>query len=214
MAYPRTLSDLVNEVLAYGFDGNIYRPRVQSWINEALHRVARKVRLAGHETSFAVNTINGTASYALPTDFVRLLTLRNTTDHQDLDWVSIDELDNSRAAVAKPTQFALYGNSLQVYPTPNGVYALSMRYLADTINLVADADVPAMPDDWVDVLVSYALSRAYRSEDDAQQSAFYWNEFVRDFRDLRADLQQPRDGVARVPSMWAGPRSVGFVRPG
>jgi hypothetical protein len=53
-------------------------------------------------------------------------------------------------------------------------------------------------------MISYALSRAYRSEDDPQMSQFFYAEFMRDLQMLGADRQSVvRDGPRQVPGMWS-----------
>lgn len=209
----RTYLDLQNEVLGNDFDPQTYRPLVKTWINEALHRIARRVHLPQLEVIYPFATANGTASYALPADEVRDLSLREPSTSTPLEEIAYDELDAADASTDKPLFFARYGLNLILYPTPDAAYALELRYLKNTPELAADAEIPAIPGDYSDACVSYARSRAFRAEDDRQQADAFMADFDRAVNELRADIGKRGRGRKQIPSMWDTPPAPTFVRP-
>jgi hypothetical protein len=107
-------------------------------------------------------------------------------------------------SVGEPQYYTLSsGTTLRLSPIPDAVYSLTLDYYKAPSALSTDTDVSAIPSDYHDVMISYALSRAYRSEDDMQMSQFFYAEFMRDLQMLGADRQfVVRDGPRQVPGMW------------
>lgn len=207
----RTFGDLQTEVLAHGFDSTMYAARVKAWLNEAYHRVSRHVRLPELEASATVETVAGEREVALPADVVDLISV---TDSRGRSLFSIDsrDLDGSRST-GVPTAFALSGSKMILDPAPRGADTLAVRYWRDPGDMTSDADVPVVGR-YGDALVSYALQRAYRAEDDFEAANFYLAEWQRALVELRADAQF-RVGVPRqIPGTFMeGPVGLRFRRP-
>lgn len=205
-----TFLELQNEVLAHGFDSNTYRARVKNWLNEAQARIARKMQLREQFTSTTITTASGTSTYSIPTDFVRMngvvdqsypLELRYVEDPDDL----LVRNENS-ANTGRPTEYSLTEDGLLLSPEPDAVYSLTMNYYSRPTDMDDDGDISTLPADYHDVMVSYALSRAYRSEDDMQMSQFMYQEYLRDLSQLSADKQfEVRDAPRQVPGTWYTP---------
>jgi hypothetical protein len=212
----RTFLQLQDEALGDDFDATKYRTSVKRWLNEALWKFGRRVRVPQLHTTTTINTVAATATYALPTDLGRVLSLRNTADRDPLTEVSIDDLDDLPAASGKPVRFAIYANQIILHPTPDRVYPLELRDQRDGTELAADGDAPQLPDVYADALVSYARARLFRAEEDYQAAAGYMSDFNQAITDARVDLHG-RDRARRrqVPGMFSG-GSAGpqFTRPG
>jgi hypothetical protein len=118
----RTYLDLQNEALGNDFDPATYRARAKQWLSEAVHRVARRARVRTWRASYAFPIVAGSASYLLPSDFVRLQTIRNTADAADLVEVDVDDIDNMPTSSGRPTAFVQDAMSVVFYPTPDRVY--------------------------------------------------------------------------------------------
>jgi hypothetical protein len=108
-----------------------------------------------------------------------------------------DALDAMPAASGRPQRYALAAEGIKLWPTPDAVYSLSVRYFRDPTDMAADADVSILPADWHDLMVTFALSRAYRAEDDAEMAQFHMATFEKDLNLLAADrlaenTDQPR----------------------
>lgn len=201
MAY--TFLQLQDEVLAYGFSSTAYRDRVKRWLNEGQHAVIRRVPTRDFLTSATTSTAAGTVAYPLPADFARLESVVLTVDRTPLHPVSIDWLDTLSAAGGTPQLYALDDQGLNIYPTPDGVYALKLRYWKDPVDMVGDTDAPTLPATHQDILVSYAVSRAFRAEDDQERAASFMGDVERGIAEMAADRRgEVADGNRQVPGMW------------
>lgn len=212
---PRTLADLKGEVLAHGFSEADYGPRIDVWLNEGLSRVARRVRIPQLEAAMSVATVAGTAEFALPANLIRVRTLRIPADADPLEQLDLEQLDHLTAERGRPRSFALAGQNVRLYPTPDRAYALELRYWADPATLAAAGDVPAIPDDYADLLVTYALWKGYRMEDDFQAAAFYRQEFTDELAAARSDIQHRSTSHVRQVQGLVGSELTprGFIRP-
>jgi hypothetical protein len=84
-----------------------------------------------------------------------------------LEPVDITEFDQSTTTADQPRYFALSENLIRLYPTPDRVYALTMRYWS-VQTLSADADVPVLPADQHIHLAWFARAKLYLLTDDPQ----------------------------------------------
>ena len=208
----RTYLELQDEVLAHGFDAGVYRARVKRWLNDADRRLARRLEIANRQAASTIVTAVGIASYPLPVNFVSLAredrygALRVVEAGPDRQLTEIstrdfDSLDESRNGT--PTHFALEGDQVLVWPTPATVETMEMRHWASAAGMSGDSDTPGTPDEYAELLVSFALSRAYKSEDDPEMSAFHWSEWERDTQRMGVDLQERSSGPRQVEGMLA-----------
>lgn len=202
-----TFQELYTEVLAYGFDATAYTTRVKAWINEAQSRIARTVEVRELFTTSTVATVAGTVSYTLPADFIRINGLTNGTYGLELrPIIDIDALlaeNMGTTNSGSPSYYSLGPSGLYLSPCPDAVYSLTMTYYKNPVALSANGDISTLPVNYHDLMVSYALSKAYRSEDDPQQSQFYYAEYARDLAQMRADRQyEIADSPRVIPGTW------------
>lgn len=86
------------------------------------------------ESEFAT-TVNGTRTYALPADFVRMDTLKLKYNNAFITvharvWDDIEERDRQiTGSLGIPHDFTIYGNILRLYPVPNQSLTLVGSYL-------------------------------------------------------------------------------------
>ncbi len=203
-----TFLELQEEVLNYGFDPSRYRGRVKSWLNQAQSRIARKLKIGDLYVTSTITTAKGTASYTLPTALIRLTGLTMGADAYRLDYVDDPDrlvADNEAGQnTGEPTEFAVTGKSIVLSPVPDAVYSLTLTYFGRPADMVNDTDVSTLPADYHDLMVSWALERAFRSEDDAEMAQFYRNEYKLDLADAGTDLQMTvDDSPKQVPGTWS-----------
>jgi hypothetical protein len=199
--------EMQNEVLAHGFQQEVYRARVKNWLNEAQSRIARLLELPSLYATSTISAVNGTDTYNLPSDVIRINGVTNATSPLELTYVEdpadINYSNQNGQNLGEPQYYAFTGTSLRLSPVPNAAYTLTLDYYKAPSALAADGDTSSLPSDYHDVMISYALSRAYRSEDDMQMSQFFYAEFMRDLQFMGADRQAVvRDGPRQVPGMW------------
>jgi hypothetical protein len=213
----RTFTDLQSEALGSDFAaGTFPGTRVGQFLNDAVHRVARRVHLPKLEKTQTITSVAGTSSYAQATDEIRLLSLSNTTDREALPQVDIDDIDDSPAASGEPEVFALSDGQYVFYPTPDKAYSFQARYLNDTVFATGGdtTDSVGFPDDYADMLVTWARSRMFRFEDDLDAADRLRAEFDVEIANLKSDMhrQSPRR-VRRVGGWRYAPARPPFQIP-
>lgn len=210
----RTFKELQDEVLAHGFDDTRYRTRIKAWLNEAQQRIVRRARLYTRELQETFTTTAGTASYDLEPGLIRVRSVRLTDDHAQLEPATLEWVDQQPASTGKPSRYALSGESLVLYPTPSSGYPVEIRYWARPDKLVNDDDVLQIPNDYGDLLISWALWKAYKSEDDQPAAADHRSDFDRGLLELMADTSLRQvDGTRQIPGMWGRASRPKFQRP-
>jgi hypothetical protein len=196
-----------NEVLAHGFEQSVYRSRVKNWLNEAQGRIARILELPTLYTTTVISTVKDTDTYTL-NNAIRINGITDPSSPSELTYVNdpadVNYYNYAGQSVGRPLYYTLSGqSSIRFSPVPDSAYSLTVDYYAAPTPLSADGDISALPSDYHDIMISYALSRAYRSEDDMQMSQFFYAEFMRDLTQMGADRQfVVRDGPRQVPGMW------------
>jgi hypothetical protein len=202
----RTLADLRTEALGNDFNSAVYSTRTTQYINEALRRVDRQVRLPVREGTQTFVTSAGTNTLTLPLFRARVISLRNTDDRDPLLNVDIGEIDQAADATGKPTAYAFYGGQVTLYPTPDAAYNLELRYRATGAEFTDDTQTTGMvgfPNDYAGLLVTYARWRLYVAEDDPAMAQVWEQDFRTQLGELKADIQrQSSDMPRQVPSMW------------
>ena len=199
--------EMQDEVLNHGFDPSYYRNRVKNWLNEAQGRIARFMEIPDFYVTSTVTTIIGTDTYSLPSDVVRINGLTNASSPVELTFVNdpadIQYANQAGQGVGEPLYYTLAGSNICLSPVPDAVYTLTLDYYKSPSTLSSDTQTSDIPSQYHDVMISYALSRAYRSEDDPQMSQFFYAEFTRDLNFMGVDKQSVvRDGPRQVPGMW------------
>src|SRR6185437_7958326 len=122
------------------------------------------------EATLDFSTVAGTSTYPQPANLGKDRSLHFTVTSQvgELTSVGLRTLDRSVSVSGVPRLYALTGSNIQLYPVPDGVYTLELRYWAQPAQLVNDTDTPSIPADYHDMLLYWALKRAYSAEDDPQ----------------------------------------------
>lgn len=190
----RTFGDLTTEALHDDFDSTRYTAKAQQAINDCLRDIARRVDLPSQQKTYTVSLVDGTGSYAVPSDFARLKSLTDNNENP-LTQIMRDELDfYDLTDTGDPYLYCLYGSSLTLYPTPtaSNVTSLTLRYRAapvDGFTNTTDTVDTYFPDAYAHILVKGARSRLYAFEDDAQMADYWETQYERALARLKGDLQ-------------------------
>ena len=115
------------------------------------------------------NTVSETQVYNIPCDlmkFVRVEHRQNGSTSED-DWLSLRSLnianDNVRAFYP-PREgwgpgpgfgYFITGNKINLRPTPTSVFQVRLYYIPRVAALVADSDVPGVPEEYHELLAEY-----------------------------------------------------------
>lgn len=200
-----TYKSLQDEVLAHGF-AESYRTRVKTWLNQSQSRIARHAEIRDLFTTSTVTKVAGTATYTLPTDFLRATGLVDVTDDIDLEYREdpneLRLLNQGTVNRGTPVLYSFSEGGLLLYPVPDASGSLTLTYYKRPTDMSADGDTSILPADYHDLMVSWTLSRAYRSEDDPQMSQFYMAEYIRDLALMTSDRQYEDSSPRQVPGTW------------
>jgi hypothetical protein len=206
-----SFKELQDEVLNHGFD-ETYRPRVKVWLNEALHKVGRSVLVPDFEKATTLVTTAQSPLVQLPADFIRVHSINNLDTLKRLDPSTAVLIDAYPIRIGDPLLFALDEGfdettsgstvAIRLYPTPDKVYNLRVRYVSRPVDMVEDDSYPSLPADHQDLLVTYALGRAFRAEDDFEAATFYATQFAGDLQRAATDMQYRDMTTKQVPGVW------------
>ena len=210
--FSMNLSALRTEVLNHGFDSSIYTSsRLNQYINDALGEVSSKAQYYGEEQQQEVTLTGGTSHYSFPTGMSRLRSVRLTNPVQELSLLDLRDIDRSGSTTGTPYSYAIDGNGITIFPTPDSGYTMEIRYWRLLSPLTVDTDVPGLPARYHRALTLYAIARCFEGEDDPQQATYYEGRWQQTIRDIKADLVFPlTDGPRQIRSQW----DSGPVKPG
>jgi hypothetical protein len=175
------------------------------FINQALGRIHRALRLPTTDARAIVSTVAGTNVYSLPADFVSLHDDEAILYGTDvLEPVDISEFDQTAIASGVPTTFALSENLILLYPNPDAVYELTMRYRS-VQTLTDDTDVPVLPADQHPHLAWFARAKLYLLTDDSDMHGQIMATLPRELQAENLSLNQQRvPRRTQVPGTWSG----------
>ena len=199
----QTYLSLQNEVLEHQFSETKYRPLVKTWLNQAQRRAVIESEIRTQESSQTYSTESGVATYTLPTNFARLIDFFNTETHEILSPLDPKDYDSLPASTGRPSAYAVLGNSLTLYATPDGVYPLELRYWKLPADMSADSDTPEIPVQYHELLVAYAMRKAYLRENDYQAAQVWQQVWAEGILKMRGEVQHDTfDGPRQVAGTW------------
>jgi hypothetical protein len=204
------LVDIRTEVENRGFDPTQYGSRITAFINDAQNLIARRCQYYNNEDTYAITTVTGTATYALPANFARIRELITTDVAQIVQPCGLRDIDGSTTATGRPYFYALDAANIHLYPTPDNIYPLELRYWAMPPALVDDTDVPNLPVDWHNMLWIYSVWMCYEADDDSNMGQYWETRFEKTLAEFEADAKFPStDYPNRIESMWGEDRGLG-----
>jgi len=201
----KTFTDVVNEVLRYGFqDGPLVnKSRIEEWVNEAQLQVARNVDSMEFQATENKTMVTGEYKLALPTGFIRMASILYplvAVRLKPVDLQTFDSMMSAREAALNegtgiegpPVAYTIFANELWLFPTPSTPDSLELRYYKKPPRL-SGVEVPAMAEDYLHILVDYAVWRAYRAEDDPEMANAHQQQYEKDLMKYQADVQNLQD---------------------
>lgn len=94
-----------------------------------------------NEDEYETTTVDGTASYTLPDDFIEeeSVTCEHDGDQWDLNRIPQPKMRLLElTSEGEPSVYSIYREELKLYPTPNGEFTLTMCYLK-SLDAISDA---------------------------------------------------------------------------
>jgi hypothetical protein len=198
-----TYLQLQNEVLDFQFSPTKYRPLVKVWLNSAQQTAVIQSEFRSQETTDSFSTEANVASYALPSDFSRFIDFYNTETHESLSSLGVKDYDELSTSTGRPYSYVALGSNLSLYPTPDGIYPLAMRYWKLPADMVADSDEPEIPAQYHDLLIAYAMNKAYLRENDYNAAKVWEEQWNGGLLKMRGEVQHDAfDGPQQVVGSW------------
>lgn len=177
-----TYLELVNDVLARLRENSValvtatpYSTLIGKLANDAKRQVEDAYAWDCLTTTLTLNTVPGTTTYVLTGSGRRQkdvnansVTSQNPLQNAPIRWI-IDQQQLSTVGSGQPMYFAWNGwngtdSKVEIYPTPDAVYALKFNMIVPQGDLSADADILLVPSEPV-ILGAYARALVERGED-------------------------------------------------
>jgi hypothetical protein len=199
----KTFAEVTSEVLRYGFnDGpQVNKARIEEWIDEAQLQVARHTGAPEFQETSETALVVGQYKYSLPAGIVQMQSIVYPAAERRLKPVDLQTFDSYVASEIEspPLIYAIYKDELWLWPIPSVADKLLERYIKKpgrgTITLA---------EDYLHLLVDYAVSRAYRAEDDMEAATAHQQQYERDLKQYRADmLRQQDDRPKQLQGTWS-----------
>jgi len=152
---------MANEVVFHIGNNANHLAQAKLWVDRAYFEVQGSRIFRETQATATVATVIGTVDYALATDFYAILDVKNTTRVKRMTQRSILGFDKLPAATSTaPTDYAIFGTRLYVYPTPDAIYTLTYRYRKNLAAL-ADGDNHLLSSPWTQVIVMRAAAMGF-----------------------------------------------------
>lgn len=208
MAY--TLSDIRTKVQQRIKDTGYSTSEITNYINDTQNDIFNEYPLAFWETTqnytLATGVSDITNGSGLPTDFVQAIDMYLTQtglesllvyrDYQDIDQLYPDPTDTTINPNGIPKFWYKYGNTIRVFPAPAGDYTLTLRYLKRPTLLSNDSDVPALPQEFEELLIAGATFRILQIKDNYDQASIWQNKYDELLSKLVVRYSQTQGGHA------------------
>lgn len=127
------------------------------------------------ERTATLVTAVGTDTYAVPSDWLRTLSLRLADTEPMYRAASLADLESdepSATATGEPDTFAVFGAQLVLRPVPQAVLTVTHRYVRVEPELVVDTDVPLMPAPFHHAIAEMAAALVCRRRGDGREANF------------------------------------------
>ena len=207
MAYQ--LSDITTKVQNKVRDSSYSTTEIANYINDAQNDVFNEYRLpfmeATQDYTLTANVSDITNGSGLPTNYVQAIDLILTTDgyekrllYKDIRWIEDnfpDPDDNTVNPANPPIYYYFYNETIRVFPEPDTAYTVTLRYIKKPTILSADADVPEIPSEFEEILVSGAAYRVLQAKDNYDQAGIHQNKYDEILQKLVKRFSQGQVGV-------------------
>ncbi len=197
---------LQNEVLNFGFnDGpQVNRERIKAWLNEAQFQIARQVEAPEYQTIQTLLTKASVFKYQLPENYLRTQDIYYPELSTRLRMCDLQQFDQMSRWEGPPARYTMYAKELWLFPTPTeSEIELEHRYIHNPQWLTEDEDIPELNPNYWHLLIDYAVSKAFRAEDDLEAAQAHRTLYKEDLQAYADDVQDRFVDRPRVVSgMW------------
>lgn len=171
------VSDITTRVLRqFGDEANVQidNSDILRWINDAVRDFSVQNDLT--QATGTLNSVIGTNMYTFPADLIYMrsiyydglkLQFYKRTDYDEY----VNKIDPTEVQTGTPVLYTRWGTQFQLYPTPDAVKVIKMRYLQRPAEVTAQGDTVPLPPEYHNRIVEYCLQQAYQTDEDFDASA-------------------------------------------
>lgn len=222
-----TLGDLISRATEMAGGRTDWTPSdVSFYANLAYQDVLGRARFRGLEAIAVQSTETGENKYGLPTDFDYEQTVRvtwrsassattsSTVSYQAVlmkrNTLQLEQLERTSSGASSqfPTYYAVYGDALQLWPTPSSAMSLTVHYHAKPQPLMLSTETLVVDDRWHPAVLFKTVEYLESSRGDRQAEAVASNRFLGYVNSIPNDdalKQQARyGGAASFPREYFG----------
>ena len=176
------VSDVITRVRNVSGDLNSLQftdATVFNWINDGIRECAVQNNLLQKRATSS--TIVGTPDYNLPTDILKLHSVK--FDEQRLQVLTLQEFEEQYGSSTMvttngtPVVCYVWADKLTLYPKPSAVKSLVIDYIYDPALITAGANALPLPVGYHSRLVDYCLAQVAQQDDDLNRYSVKMQEF-------------------------------------
>ena len=137
-------------------------------LNRAWWALSSQLRFSEKDAVHTFSTVAGTEEYPLPTDSDAIQKVVIREPSQDDEWTPLINIADwnmfalqAEEPQQQPTHFSRRGSDFILWPTPDQVYDVRVKYLRTLADIQASG--PEAPQEWHEVILWGAVSRGFYS---------------------------------------------------
>jgi len=197
-----TYSELISSVIDWLEREDVAQARIKDFISIAEKKVNRKLRVSEMEETGTLVTVGGVATVSLPARFLQMRDLTRQYGGYNVTLKSIVPAQGSKLSGTNsgaPTSYSVVGNTIRLYPVPDGVYTLDYTaYMAD--EELSDSNLTnVLVPQYSDILLYQAVSVGWAFLLEEQKAAMWAQSADMELKD--ANISAKRARVGHQPSM-------------
>jgi hypothetical protein len=203
------VADIIKRVRDIAGDTDVLQftdATLRDWINEGMRQCAIDNDLS--QKTITQNTVVGTGSYSLPTDIVKIHSIKY--DNEKLPILTKEEFDEQYTTDGtdrgRPVNGVIWAGNLELYPVPDGVKPLRIDYVAQPTEVADNNATPAIPTSYHGRLVDFCLAMVAQQDSDINLYQLKMDEFRSGVQSLKDEHNIATD---EYPSISVSARDMG-----
>lgn len=188
-----TLSQMRNElilILGNRATDIISTARYNLWLNNSEIEIASAFQFFQTDKWVKRNTVDGTHTYALPSDCLGMYSLRDATNKRRIRRTGFRKVDNTDYLTeGLPTHYIRFGLDFQLIPTPDATYEIQLRYCKELTAMSADGDYPTLLSPWHECILMGAEWRGWRAIGEIKRAQLVKQEYIGLVRSRNSDWE-------------------------
>lgn len=145
-------------------------------INESVKDITEKYGFHKGRKVVTFPTVIGQSRYTMPDDCVVVMKLRIPAENvalrkRDETWAS----DNETLENGMPLNYLRERDWVQLFPPPDDIYTLELKYKASAAAMTLDADEPVFPSTWDQGVLYLARWKYWDVRGDLEKASFAYN---------------------------------------